>query len=990
MTPRTARTALIGRSGELDRLVRVLDAAEGGLAGVALVGGDAGIGKTRLVTEVRDLAEDRGFTVLVGQCAELGDSLPYLPLVDALRGAAEPGTAADGALSAWPALRRLLPGADPGAAGAAAGALAQQQLFGSVLGFLSELAEGRPVLFVFEDLHWADRSTRDLLVFLTRMLQRERVAVVGTYRTDDLHRKHPLRPVLAELQRLPLVTATELPPLANDDLAEYLATIDTTPRSVLGNVIGGVVERAGGNPFFAEELLAAAAMCDGMPGTLSDLLLSRVEALPDQARHVLRVAAVAGHSVDHDMLRDATDLGEIPLEGALREIVSRGLLTTNRSGYAFRHALLQEAVYDDLLPGERTRLHGTFARLLAARGASAAELAHHYQAGHDLPGALRASVEAGRLATEVGAPAEAHRHFDRALEIWEHVADAERLTGTNAVRVALSSAASAAAAGDYRRAVARLRRLRPSLDDPLLISETDERIAYYLTDSDLGAGMVEAARAAVDVLPPGEPTPLLARALATYARAMFATSGTAVRDLAARALEAARAAGARDAEVSALISLAIVEEATGTVEQVEELLDRATATRSGDLSIDLRAAFHQARVRYEHGELDAAARTADASIELAARTGLTWSTYGTDLRFLQFLIHYASGDWDTAERVAAGFGVRVGMPAEAHLSSFALFIEVGRGSDAADDRLSWLRPFWKADERDGQADYLVIYMARGLAAEQALWRGDPETALAHVTAVVDALDPFDPGLIRICATGLWALAEGAAPHDARERADDLIERARWSAVNGPYGPRLELGPEGAAWLLRAEAEWHRAKGTAEPEMWRRAAHAFGFGFVYEEARSRWRLAESLLDAGDREAARTEWSRAVETADRLGAAPLRRALETLGLRARFGAARRPTPAGGANGQGASGQGAGGQGAGGGGGGLDALTSREREVLEHVAAGLPNREIGKLLYISQKTVSVHVSNILAKLGVASRTQAAAIAHRQGAAPGERPRE
>ncbi|WP_281217617.1 helix-turn-helix transcriptional regulator [Microtetraspora fusca] len=971
MTPRTVRTALMGRSGELGRLLSVLDAAEGGLAGVALVGGDAGIGKTRLVNEVRDLAEERGFTVLAGQCAELGDALPYLPLVDALRGLAEPDASGGDALAAWPALRRLLPGAAPDAAGAATGALAQQQLFGSVLGLLACLAERRPVLLVFEDLHWADRSTRDLLVFLTRMLQRERVALIGTYRTDDLHRRHPLRPVLAELQRLPLVGTIELPPLGDDDLARHLADVDGASRqpvSVTDDVIGQVVERAGGNPFFAEELLTAAATCGGVPGSLSDLLLSRVEALSDQARHVLRVAAVAGHSVDHDMLADAAGLGEVALDDALREIVSRGLLTAGRYGYAFRHALLQETVYDDLLPGERTRLHGAFARLLAARGAPAAELAHHYQAGHDLPGALRASVEAGRIAAGVGAPAEAHRHLDRALEIWEHVPDAERLTGTSAVRVALSSAAAAADAGEYRRAVAQIRRLLPALGDPLLISEANERLAYYLSDSDLGSGMVEAARAAVDALPADEPTPLLARALATHARTMFTTSATAVRDLATRALDVARAVGARDAEVSALISLAIVEEATGTIERVVELLDLAAATGSDDLSVHLRATFHTARVRYEHGELEAAARLAGAGNELAARSGLTWSTYGTDLRFLSFLIRYAAGDWDEAERIAAGFGVRVGTLAAAHLSSFALFIEVGRGSDAADERLSWLRPFWRPDERGGAADSLVTYMAGGLAAEQALWRGDPETALRHVTAVTDALDPFDPGLIRICATGLWALAEGAAPDDAHERADDLIERARWAAANGPYGPREELGPEGVAWLRRAEAEWHRVRGTAEPRVWREAAEAFGFGFVYEEARCRWRLAESLLDAGEREAARAEWSHAVETAERLAAAPLREALETLGRRAGFTEPSRPAAAD-ADAE----------------GGLEALTAREREVLEHVAAGLSNREIGSLLYISQKTVSVHVSNILAKLGVASRTQAAAVAHGRRAAAG-----
>ncbi|WP_281196463.1 helix-turn-helix transcriptional regulator [Microtetraspora malaysiensis] len=972
MTPKTVQTALMGRSTELGRLLGVLDAAEDGLAGVALVGGDAGIGKTRLVSEVRDLAEEREFTVLAGQCAELGDALPYLPLVDALRGLAELDAPGGDPLAAWPALRRLLPGADPDPAGVATGALAQQQLFGSVLGLLASLAEHHPVLVVFEDLHWADRSTRDLLVFLTRMLQRERVALIGTYRTDDLHRRHPLRPVLAELQRLPLVGTIELPPLGDDDLARHLADVDGASRQPVGvtdDVIGQVLERAGGNPFFAEELLTAAATRGGVPGSLSDLLLSRVEALSDQARHVLRVAAVAGHSVDHDMLADAAGLGEVALDDTLREIVSRGLLTAGRHGYAFRHALLQESVYDDLLPGERTRLHGAFARLLAARGAPAAELAHHYQAGHDLPGALRASVEAGRIAAGLGAPAEAHRHLDRALEIWEHVPDAELITGTSAVRVALSSAAAAADAGEYRRAVAQIRRLLPTLGDPLLISEANERLAYYLSDSDLGSGMVEAARAAVDALPPDEPTPLLARALATYARTMFATS--AIRDLAAQALDTARAVGARDAEASALISLAIVEEATGTIERVVELLDLAAATGPDDLSVHLRATFHTARVRYEHGRLEAAARLAGAGIELAARSGLTWSLYGTDLRFLSFLIQYAAGDWDEAERIAAGFGVRVGTIAAARLSSFALFIEVGRGGDAADERMSWLRPFWRPDELGG--DGLVTYMAGGLAAEQALWRGDPETALRHVTAVTDTLDPFDPGLIRICATALWALAEGAAPDDAHERADDLIERARWAAANGPYGPREELGPEGAAWLRRAEAEWHRVRGTAEPRVWREAADAFGFGFVYEEARCRWRLTESLLNAGEREAARAEWSRAVETAERLGAAPLRAALETLGRRAGFTEPSRP-PAEAADTVAVAE------------GGLEALTVREREVLEHVAAGLSNREIGTLLYISQKTVSVHVSNILAKLGVASRTQAAAVAHGRRAAAGK----
>jgi predicted ATPase len=220
---------LIGRDREFGRLVALLDQAAAGEPVVALVSGDAGIGKTRLIGELAGWAAQRAFTVLSGRCAELGDSVPYLPLADALRNATTGPLAAGpllDALAARPVLGRLLP--DRGAAqqsGVDVPGMAQQQLFGAVLGMLAEIAADRPVLLILEDMHWADRSTRDLLTFLSRVLHRERVAVIATYRTDDLHRSHPLRAVVGELLRLPGVTAIELGPLADPDMAEYLTAL---------------------------------------------------------------------------------------------------------------------------------------------------------------------------------------------------------------------------------------------------------------------------------------------------------------------------------------------------------------------------------------------------------------------------------------------------------------------------------------------------------------------------------------------------------------------------------------------------------------------------------------------------------------------------------------------------------------------------------------------------------------------------------------------
>ncbi|MGH2807446.1 MAG: ATP-binding protein, partial [Actinomycetota bacterium] len=441
-------STFIGRTEELGRLSELLDRAEHGLRAVALVAGDAGVGKTRLLTEVVADAEKRGMRVLVGGCMETGDlGLPYVPFIDAFRQLGDrPDDVAliETMIAAIPNLGRLLPGPTEGRPPPAPTRddFDQVELFGGVLSLLERLSETAPLLLVIEDLHWADRSTRDLLAFVVRSLRTGRIGLVASYRADELHRRHPLRPLLAELVRLPDVTRIDLAPFTRHELAQHLEAL--VGERVEPSVVERILDRSEGNVFFAEELVAAGAVRADvrLPDALADVLRTRIEALSEKAQEVLKVASTAGRRVSHDLLVAACDCSEPELETSLHEAIAGQVLVVDpvEATYRFRHALLQEAVYGDLLPSERTRLHATYAELLAESGA-AAELAHHALAAHDLPGALKALVQAATEATSVSAPAEALGHLARALEIWDRVPDAHAVAGIPRATALLRAAA---------------------------------------------------------------------------------------------------------------------------------------------------------------------------------------------------------------------------------------------------------------------------------------------------------------------------------------------------------------------------------------------------------------------------------------------------------------------------------------------------------------------------------------------------------------------
>ncbi|MFJ5998772.1 ATP-binding protein [Streptomyces sp. NPDC092370] len=959
---------VVGRDAELARLSGVLERARGGETRAVLIAGDAGVGKTRVLDEVGGRAAAAGMTVITGHCVDLGDvGLPYLPFTEIL-GVLAADERFSGALGAHPVVERLL-GAGTGSVRDVDGRL---RLFEGMTGLLAEVAEVAPLLLVLEDLHWADQSSRDLLRFLLgRGVLRHRLAVFASYRADDLHRRHPLRPLLAELIRLPVVERLELRPLADPDVDRLVRALGRGPLP--DATVRRIVERAEGNAFYAEELFAATdTESGGVPSGLADVLLMRFEQLPETAQRVLRTASVAGRRVEHDLLREAAGLPEAELESALREAVGRQLLVAgNDDTYSFRHALAREAVYADLLPGERARLHGAFARLLAGRGRrpeSAAERAHHYRESHDLAEALAASLEAADHAQRVGAPAEEQRHLEAALDLWPAVGAEARPSGGCVDRVTLTLRASAAAAhaGELHRAVSLTRSALAELGQDT-DSELAARVRYTLAGNLLSVDSLTAAFAysneALAMIPEEPPSHTWVWAAATHVLAArhVGENETALK-VARRALRVAERLRVSDAQADLLISLAVFDgEGRRGPEGRQRLIKaRELARSSGNAPVELRALFNLAMGCYESGALAECVPWLTEGLDRARRAGLLSSPYPLEMRYLRLLVLNVLGRWDECVRAAAA-DAEVLPAAGRYTAGPALYVTLARGDFVAADRARALL--------EGPFDWMATLVAGIVLTDAAALRQDPEDAVrwmrSTVSALTDETGARPDVTVRLAALALSAVADAAvgqrlAGDEAGARrwtdtATELVELARTMATRDDGTPQ---GPEGQAWLVRAEAEWIRAAaGPDATAVWEKVVTAFGYGDVYERARCRLRYAEALVTAGRREEAAAETREVRETADLLGAKPLREQVDALIRRGRLS----NRPAGDVR--------------------AAVLTAREQDVLRLLALGRSNRQIGEELFISGKTASVHVSNILAKLAASSRGEAVAIAYREG---------
>src|SRR6185312_182414 len=459
---------LVGRQAELEFLAGALEDVLAGDQVTVLVGGEAGVGKSRLVHELIGRAHDAGARVLIGGCVELGGGgIPFAPLVDMIRALAGELSAdrLDDVLgSARPEIGRLVPELGDGTHGERVPERDPSTLLELMVAMISRLAADAPLMLVFEDLQWADGPTLDLLALLVARSGGGRLLLVLTARSDELHRGHPFRRTAARWEQQRLAERLELERLDRRDVAAQVeAILGERPD---GELVEFIAERSEGIPLFVEELLGAVregrVEQDFLPPSLRDVVLARTELLSENGQHVLRVVSAAARWAPDRLLATVAGLTDADLNSALREAMSYQLLVLDGSGrgYGFRHALARAAVHDDLLPGERAQLHRSYAEAIERSADLAGDLdassmlAHHWLAAHDVPRALPASVRAGRAAAAASAPSAAQRHFELALELWHQVPEAEERAGIDHARLLEVAADAARRAGGVERALA--------------------------------------------------------------------------------------------------------------------------------------------------------------------------------------------------------------------------------------------------------------------------------------------------------------------------------------------------------------------------------------------------------------------------------------------------------------------------------------------------------------------------------------------------------
>ena len=849
-----------GRDGELAALAGAFEEAAGGTPRTVLLGGEAGVGKSRLAGEFAARVRDRAL-VLAGGCVELSAaSLPYAPFGAALRelvrerGTAEvaallPGQAAGELAGLLPEFGALPSGADP--------TTARARLFELLLALLEGLAERQPVLLVVEDVHWADPATCDLLSFLVRNLRQAAVLMVVTFRSDDLHRNHPLRPLLAGLERMDGVRRLELGRLSRGQVGAQLEGILGRPSSP--SVLDAVWGRGAGNPLFTEALVNRDGTVSAvLPWTLRELLAGAVKDLPEATQQLLRTAAVGGSRAGHGLLAAVTGWDDAALTAAVRPAVAANVLVSDGDGYAFRHQLIREAVLEDLLPGERAQAHRRFALALD----SSAGPAPGPGPGPRWPwrgtgwvrGESSLALEAAwRAAGETGAAfayAQRLQMLEQVLELWDRVPDAAARTGTDHVGVLMLAADAARWAGQAQRGLPLVEAGLAALDRSGDGSGDGERVA---------SALLRRAGLRRELLLPGQLDELrealrLAAAPSRVRAQVMAQVCWALRRE-DRHQEAARLGG----ELRALADELGDEECRA---EAEMLLAAVGALRGEDTFAALYRARDQA-ARIGSAQLEAWAYLTASHVlegrgshELAIQAGLDGLARARELGLARQVAAPIAGNlaeslasagrWDEAlETLEEVLSLELPARGRVHPLLVRGTLAVARGElEVAADMLAAVRALPAGLWAEAQC---ALPLAR-LEIEYRLASGDLARALGAAGAIpsYDAeTDPRYPWAVLVPAMRACAevAAAGLPTVDLARVRKDLASRA---AVVPPVSPLHH------AYAATFAAEAGRADSGADVALWDAAALAWGgLGQPYPEAYALLRAAGAGM-AGDRE------------------------------------------------------------------------------------------------------------------------------------------
>lgn len=932
-TVRLVSQTLVGRDKERRSVLAVLRGLADGRPDVVAIGGQAGVGKTRFVTALADQLRNDRVRVLVGSCLDLSAGAPpYAALIAAFRSLDPPAEQLLDALTGAVEMRR-------------------SRVFELLRTTVVMLARWRPTVLVVEDIHWLDRITRDALLYLVAMAREGRWGLVVTFRTEEV----ATRPVVPEfLDQLRHARAhITLEALTPPEVALQVAAITGAPTPA--QRAEQVHARTGGIPLLVEEVLAAEeAGVTGVPDHLRDLFLARLQQLGPAIAQVVEVVAVCGDGCDERLVSRVLDAERSGTAAALDQAATAGLLAPTGTSYRMRHELLREAVYGAVPPVRRRQLHARLAAALAqAASPDLAALAHHWHQAGEPPAAAAANLAAAAVAERAHAPAEVHTYLQRVLEHFAALPADEAAAIGGRAGVLARGAEAAYLSGAFAPAVALAEECLQAGGEPEELAARWERLARYRWVSADGAGAQHAHERSVALLPAHAPPPVRAQVLAGYAW-YLAMSGRAdeARPWSDRALAAADASGEPLDRCRALLAWgwARAEQDTGlaALRQARDLaVRRDAADELGRAHAALNLALRRPGVAPEREQV------LRAGLGYAAAHGLGGS-YTRVMAYLLGELLVQLGRWDEAGEVLAemtGAG-QTGLPAMFALA-FQARLAAGRGDPAlaaaCADRVVAM-----SQGIPQQPSPLVI--ARCALAESRLWTGRAEAALA----IADQA--------RAVATDPVARCEVELVH-ARAVADLAGPGRRLGrTAPGPADPDrlMPRHPLAHPYQVTAQAEVSRGEGSRDPDPWRAAGAAWDeLPDPYRAAYCRWRLGQALLAARTgRPEARRALAAAHATVTRLGARPLREAVESLASTARIGLGH-DRRLGGPAAVAAE---------------LE-LTHREMEIVPYLVAGRTNAEIARALVISPRTVGVHVSRILRKLGAARRTEAADIARRRG---------